>query len=72
MRLPDPPEKAEKTHFLTDYYLKTEFGLDTLPFKNIDKNAFLKFYNMEPIRIEGIALPSIIYYLHGICWFLKL
>ena len=61
MRLPDPPGKADKKHFLTDYYLKTEFGLDTIPFNNADKNAFLKFYNMEPIRIEGIALHHVLY-----------
>jgi len=56
MRLPDPPDKEKKTHFLTDFYVTNEFHLDTLPFSNSDKNAFLKFYNMEPIRIEGISL----------------
>ncbi len=55
MRLPCPPNAEEKIHFLTDLYVTDEFHLKTLPFNSSDENAFLKFYNMEPIRIEGTS-----------------
>ena len=53
MRLPNEP-CATKTHFLTDYYAKTKFDLDLVEFKNSDNNAFVKFYNMDPITHEGM------------------
>ena len=55
MRLPGSPTAKDKIHFLTDFYVTDEFHLTTLPFNNSDENAFLKFYNMEPIRIEGTS-----------------
>ena len=39
MRLPDTVESKEKIHYLTDYYVTTEFSLKTLPFNNEDDNT---------------------------------
>ena len=52
MRLPSPPTDPNKIHFLTDFYA-TLFKLPLVPFVNGDDNAFLKFYNMEKVRIKG-------------------
>jgi len=54
MRLPNLYTDKEKTHFLTDYYASTEFKLQLGPFSNYDKNAWLKFYDKENIRISGM------------------
>lgn len=56
MRLPNPPKQKEKTHYLTDYYAKTKFDLNLVPFNNFDDNAFLKYYNMVPTQIKGIII----------------
>jgi hypothetical protein len=53
MRLPNTPDYQPKTHYLTDFYVDY-FKLKTIPFNNADDNAFLKFYNMEPITIDGM------------------
>lgn len=53
MRLPNKPDDPNKTHYLTDYYAKTKFNLPLVPFNNSDDNAFVKFYNMEPLPIKG-------------------
>ena len=58
MRLPNKPNDPNKTHYLTDYYAKTKFGLPLVPFNNSDDNALVKFYNMEPIPIKGIHFHS--------------
>ena len=54
MRLPNLYDAKDKTHYLTDYYASTEFGLKLGPFSNYDKNAWLKFYDKEKIRISGM------------------
>ena len=56
MRLPNEPNAPRKTHFLTDYYAANKFHLPLKPFNNKDENAFLKFYNMEPMTIKGMEL----------------
>ena len=53
MRLPKRPEDPDKTHYLTDYYAAQEFKLKLAPFKNYDKNGFLKFYDKKNIKISG-------------------
>jgi len=53
MRLPDKPNSSVKTHYLTDYYAVTEFGLKLLPFHNTDDNAWLKFYGKNKIKVSG-------------------
>ena len=63
-RLPNKPNDPNKTHYLTDYYAKEEFGLPLVPFNNSDNNAFVKFYSMEPLPIKGI-------YIFTLDWFLK-
>ena len=55
MRLPNLYTDKEKTHYLTDFYIK-EFHLKTGPFNNYDKNAWLKFYDKDNIRISGIYI----------------
>ncbi|XP_065903274.1 L-amino acid oxidase-like isoform X2 [Dysidea avara] len=52
MRLPDQADSEEKIHYLTDYYVTTEFGLKTLPFNNADDHAWLKFYGNKKIQIS--------------------
>ena len=54
MRLPCSADTEVKKmiHFLTDYYGDL-FQLTRLPFVNSDKNAFLKFYNAENIKISS-------------------
>ena len=64
MRLPNKPNDT-KTHYLTNYYAKEKFGLPLVPFNNADDNAFVKFYNMEPLPIKGT-------HFHSFNWFLKL
>jgi len=59
MRLPGKADSEEKTHFLTDYYITNEFGLETLPFNNQDDNAWLKFYGDEKIKIGGELVVAI-------------
>lgn len=50
MRLPNEPDDENKTHFLTDFYI-SKFQLPVVPFNNSDDNAYLKFYNMDPMTI---------------------
>ncbi len=56
MRLPGAPGASHDIHYLTDFYIQ-KFGLEgkVVPFNNFDKNALLKFYNSDPITIEGIV-----------------
>jgi len=53
MRLPGKVHSKVKEHFLTDYYVTTEFGLRTLPFNNSDDGAWLKFYGDKKIKVSG-------------------
>ena len=56
MRLPGwPHDTKKKHHYLTDYYID-HLGLkrDLAKFNNQDDNAFLKFYNMEPVTYTGM------------------
>ncbi len=53
MRLPCEPNDTNKTHFLTDYYANL-FDLNLVPFVSRNSRAYLKFYNLPKVRIEGI------------------
>ena len=61
MRLPCLPDAKNKTHFLTDFYASGErFNLPLARFDNYSKNAFLKFYNEEAVRIKGELYDTLI------------
>lgn len=67
MRLPGLPNNPKaKHHYLTDYYIN-HFGLrkDLAKFNNADDNAFLKFYNMEPVTYTGMIGIIVAYLLHA-------
>ena len=58
MRLPSRAKDPNKIHYLTAFY-NTKFGLPLVPFNNQDNDAFLKFYNRDPMTINGKLLRSL-------------